>query len=132
LDRTFVVIGALFALMGVAAGAFGAHVLEERLTSENLAVFETGVRYQMYHAFGLFVVAWAADRWTSRATLIAGWFFISGIVVFSGSLYGLAFGAPRILGAVAPVGGLAFLTGWLLLAAGAASSRREPAATGGA
>lgn len=129
MDRTFFVIGSLFALMGVAAGAFGAHVLEGRLAPEQLAVFETGVRYQMYHAFALFVVGWAATRWTGRAgraTTLAGWLFIAGILVFSGSLYGLAFGAPRMLGAITPVGGLAFLSGWAVLAGGAAAQRGEP------
>lgn len=126
MDRTFFVVGSLFALMGVAAGAFGAHVLEGRLTPESLTVFETGVRYQMYHAFGLFAVAWAAGRWPGRTAALAGWLFIAGILIFSGSLYGLAFGAPRILGAVAPVGGLAFLSGWAVLAAGAVAERNEP------
>ena len=113
--------------MAVAAGAFGAHVLEDRLAPESLAVFDTGVRYQMYHAIGLFAVAWAEARWSGRATPLAGWFFIAGILVFSGSLYALAFGAPRILGAVAPVGGVAFLSGWTLLAVGATARRKEPA-----
>jgi uncharacterized membrane protein YgdD (TMEM256/DUF423 family) len=125
MQRTFFVMGALFALMGVAAGAFGAHVLEGRLSAENLVTFETGVRYQMYHALGLLAVAWAAERWTANTITLAGWFFSAGIIVFSGSLYALAFGAPRVLGAITPFGGVAFLAGWAVLAAGAAAQDKS-------
>lgn len=118
-------MASLFALMGVAAGAFGAHVLETRLSAESLVTFETGVRYQMYHALGLLAVAWAAERWTSNAFTLAGWFFIAGILLFSGSLYALAFGAPSLMGAVTPFGGVAFLAGWAVLAGGAASKDKN-------
>jgi uncharacterized membrane protein YgdD (TMEM256/DUF423 family) len=116
MERTFFFLGATFALIGVAAGAFGAHALQERLAADRLAIFETAVRYQMYHALGLLGAAWAAARWPGSLTTAAGWLFALGILVFAGTLYALAFGAPRLLGAVTPFGGLSFLAGWLLLA----------------
>ena len=116
MTRVFFLLGALFALLAVAAGAFGAHALRERLAPDLLAVFETGARYQMYHALALFVAAWAAARWPGRPTTLAGWLFTAGIVLFSGSLYLLALSGARWLGAITPLGGLAFLAGWLVLA----------------
>jgi len=116
MQRLFLGLGAALAGLGVAAGAFGAHGLRGRLSPEMLAVFETAARYQMYHAFGLFVVAWAAVRWPQSAVPIAGWLFLAGIVIFSGSLYGLALGGARWLGAITPLGGMAFLAGWAVLA----------------
>jgi uncharacterized membrane protein YgdD (TMEM256/DUF423 family) len=79
-------------------------------------VYETGVRYQFYHALGLFAVAFAVDRWPKSAAPIAGWLFVAGIVLFSGSLYLLSTTGVRVLGAITPLGGLAFLAGWLVLA----------------
>jgi len=114
--KTFWVLGCLFGLLGVAAGAFGAHALRARLPADLLAVFETGARYQMYHALALLAVAWAVERWASGAAVAAGWAFVAGIVVFSGSLYVLALSGARWLGAVTPIGGAAFLAGWALLA----------------
>ena len=116
MDRVFFAIGALSAFVGVAAGAFGAHGLKSRLDADMLAIFETGVRYQMYHAFALLAVAWAASRWPAGAAGAAGWCFVAGIVIFSGTLYALALGGPRWLGAITPIGGVAFLAGWLCLA----------------
>ncbi len=113
-DRTFFVLGALLAFFGVAGGAFGAHVLSSRLAPERMVTFETGVRYQMYHAFALLILAWATTRWPVTLLHTAGWLFVAGIVLFSGSLYALAFGAPRLMGAITPFGGLSFLLGWLL------------------
>ena len=86
--------------LGVALGAFGAHAMKSKLSPEMLAVFETGVRYQMYHALALVAAAWAWARWPSRVFTVAGWSFVAGIVVFSGSLYLLAFTGVRALGAV--------------------------------
>lgn len=114
--RMFVGLGAVFALLAVALGAFGAHALEARLPADDLEIFETGVRYQMYHALALVVVAWAQTRWPGGATVLAGWLFVVGIVVFSGSLYALVLSGARWLGAVTPLGGLAFLAGWAALA----------------
>lgn len=110
--------------LGVALGAFGAHALKARLAPEMLAAFETGVRYQMYHVFALVAVAWAWARWHGRVFTVAGWLFIAGIVVFSGSLYLLALTGVRALGAITPLGGLAFLAGWLCLVWGARSNIR--------
>jgi uncharacterized membrane protein YgdD (TMEM256/DUF423 family) len=116
MDRLFLSLGALSALVSVAAGAFGAHALKARLAPDLLAVFETGARYEMYHALGLVAVAWAASRWPGGATSAAGWLLVAGTVLFSGSLYALALTGVRALGAVTPVGGLAFLAGWACLA----------------
>jgi uncharacterized membrane protein YgdD (TMEM256/DUF423 family) len=115
-DRLFLLLGALSALLAVGAGAFGAHGLRSRLGPDLLAVFETAARYQMYHALGLLAVAWATTRPGGALAVWAGWLFVAGTVVFSGSLYLLALSGLRWLGAVTPIGGLAFLAGWLLLA----------------
>lgn len=116
LSTVFWSLGCVFALAGVAAGAFGAHALRDMLPQSLLAIFETGVRYQMYHAFALLATAVIAARRASRGVAAAGWLFTAGIVVFSGSLYLLAVTGVRWLGAITPLGGVAFLLGWLLLA----------------
>ncbi len=116
MDRLFAGLGALSAFIAVAAGAFGAHALRARLDPGLLAVFETGARYQMYHALGLLGVAWVVTRWPGHWAVLAGWLFLAGTVLFSGSLYALALSGIRWLGAVTPLGGLAFLAGWLCLA----------------
>lgn len=119
MDRAFVVLGSLSALMAVALGAFGAHGLKSRLVPDMLATFEIGVRYQMYHALALLAVAWASTRWPGGAISLAGWLFVAGTIVFSGSLYVLSLTGQRWLGAVTPLGGACFLAGWLALAWGA-------------
>lgn len=124
MDRTFFVLGALGAFVAVAAGAFGAHALRARLDAPMLAVFETGVRYQMYHALALLALAWALTRWPHGALVAAGWLFIGGTVVFSGSLYVLTLSGVRWLGAVTPIGGTALLAGWLCVAWGVAFAPR--------
>ena len=111
--------GALLAGTAVALGAFGAHGLRDRLEPVMLAVFETGVRYHMYHALALLGVAWASERFPGGWTQAAGWLFLAGIVVFGGSLYVLAVSGVRWLGAITPVGGVCFLLGWIALAVGA-------------
>lgn len=116
MDRVFVGLGAVFGLVGVAMGAFGAHALRATLSPDDLATFETGVRYQMYHALALLAAAWVQSRWPGTGVVAAGWLFTGGIVVFSGSLYVLVLTGQRWLGAVTPVGGVAFLTGWAFLA----------------
>jgi uncharacterized membrane protein YgdD (TMEM256/DUF423 family) len=113
--RTLAAWGALSGFVGVAAGAFGAHALRARLSPDLLAVFETGARYQMYHALALFGAAWMADRWPAGQPGWAGVCFAVGTVVFSGSLYALALTGQRWLGAITPLGGVALLAGWLLL-----------------
>ena len=115
MERLFVAIGSTSACAAVALGAFGAHALRSRLTPDMLAVFEVGVRYQMYHALALLAVAWAHARWPASGAALAGWLFVAGTVLFSGSLYLLSVTGLRWLGAVTPLGGLAFLLGWLAL-----------------
>ena len=116
MDRIFFGLGALSALLAVAAGAFGAHALRSRMAPDTLGVFEIGARYHMYHALGLLAAAWAVTRWPGGATTIAGWLFVAGTVIFSGSLYALSLTGQRWLGAVTPLGGLAFILGWAALA----------------
>ncbi len=119
MERVFVALGALLAGLGVALGAFGAHGLRGRLEPELLAIFETGVRYQLWHALALLGVSWARERWKAPSLTAAGWLFVAGIVLFSGSLYALSLTGVRALGAITPWGGAAFLAGWALLAWGA-------------
>ncbi len=107
--------GAAMGAAGVILGAFGAHGLKNRVTPELLAVFETGVRYHFYHALALLAVAWAASRWPGAWPTAAGWLFVAGIVVFSGSLYAMTFTGARWLGAITPIGGVCFIAGWIAL-----------------
>lgn len=116
MTKTFWIAGCLLALTAVAAGAFGAHGLRDRLAEDLLEIFETGARYQMYHALALLAVAWASSHWTGSMTTAAGWLFIAGTLVFSGSLYLLALSGVRWLGAITPLGGVMFLAGWACLA----------------
>src|SRR3954470_13897894 len=116
MERLFFGFGALSAFIGVALGAFAAHGLKARLDPTMLATFETGVRYQMYHALGLLAVGWACTRWPGGATAASGWLFVAGTLLFSGTLYALALSGERWLGAITPIGGVAFLAGWLSLA----------------
>jgi uncharacterized membrane protein YgdD (TMEM256/DUF423 family) len=111
--------GGVLMLVAVAAGAFGAHGLKDKISADLLAVFETGVRYQAYHGLALLAVAWLAQRAPSRHVDGAGWCFLAGTLIFSGSLYALALTGARKLGAVTPIGGVLFLVGWVrfLLAA---------------
>jgi uncharacterized membrane protein YgdD (TMEM256/DUF423 family) len=113
----FMRLACVFGFLAVALGAFGAHALQSRLPADRLAIFETGVRYQMYHALALVAVALVL-QWGGQARLAtwAGWAFVAGIVIFSGSLYALVLTGVRTWGAVTPIGGLAFLAGWALLA----------------
>jgi uncharacterized membrane protein YgdD (TMEM256/DUF423 family) len=119
MDRLFFALGALSGFLGVALGAFAAHGLKSRLTPDLLATFEVGVRYQMFHALALLAAGWACTRWPGTAVTAAGWLFVAGTLLFSGSLYALSLSGEKWLGAVAPVGGLALLAGWLCLAWGA-------------
>lgn len=115
--RLFFVVASLLGALSVAGGAFGAHALKGTLSETALSSFETGVRYQMYHALGLLVVALLVKQSPEISTLtIAGWCFIAGIVLFSGSLYGLSLAGIKALGPVTPLGGVAFMAGWVCLA----------------
>ncbi len=116
MTRYFGTIAALSAFIAVAAGAFGAHALKARLEPDLLTVFETAARYQMYHALALFIAAWLALQEPCIWAVRAGWCFIIGTVLFSGSLYALALSGVRALGAITPLGGVAFLAGWICLA----------------
>jgi uncharacterized membrane protein YgdD (TMEM256/DUF423 family) len=122
MDRTFLLIGALAGFTGVTLGAFGAHALRSRLSPEMLVVFETGVRYQMYHALAIIATGLIAARLSGWLIGAAGWLFTAGIVLFSGSLYLLAFTGVTVLGAITPIGGVAFLLGWACLALAAAAA----------
>ena len=118
-DRLFFTLGSLSAFLAVAFGAFGAHALRARLSQEMLNIFEVGARYHFYHALALLAVAWATTRWPGGAVIAAGWLFLAGTVIFSGSLYLLSLTGQRWLGAITPIGGAAFLLGWVCLAWGA-------------
>jgi uncharacterized membrane protein YgdD (TMEM256/DUF423 family) len=120
--RTFFALGAIIALLSVALGAFGAHVLEPRLAARAFTNFQTAARYQMFHGVALLFAAWACERWPGALPRTAGWAFVTGVVLFCGSLYALALGSPRAFGAVAPLGGLSFMTGWGCLALAAIRS----------
>ncbi len=119
MSSTWFGMGAVAAAIGVGLGAFGAHGLKARVSPEMLAVFETGVRYHLIHALGLLAVGWAAGRWPGSWTQAAGVLMILGILLFSGSLYVMAVTGVRWLGAITPLGGLAFIAAWVSLAVSA-------------
>jgi uncharacterized membrane protein YgdD (TMEM256/DUF423 family) len=116
MDRTFLLVGAVAAFLAVTLGAFGAHGLRGRLSPEMILVFQTGVQYHMYHALGLILVSLIMGRMSGWLIQAAGWAFVAGILLFSGSLYVLALTGITVLGAITPLGGLAFLIGWACLA----------------
>lgn len=116
MNPIFLLLGALSALLGVGMGAFGAHGLKTVISPELLAVYQTGVTYQMYHALGLIGVA-LISRQAPDSKLLhwAGWLMFAGVVLFSGSLYLLALLNLNWLGMITPIGGVCFLTAWLLI-----------------
>jgi uncharacterized membrane protein YgdD (TMEM256/DUF423 family) len=115
LSQRWFVVGSLLGALGVALGAFGAHGLKARVGPDLLEIWETAARYHLIHALALIATAWAATRWPGPATSAAGWLFLAGVVLFSGSLYALVLSGVRALGAVTPVGGLCLIAGWLAL-----------------
>jgi uncharacterized membrane protein YgdD (TMEM256/DUF423 family) len=121
-ERLFVMIGALSGAIGVGAGAFGAHALRAKLEPRMLEVFETGARYQMYHAVAMLAAAWIVSRFPGSLANASGWLFLAGTVFFSGSLYAMALTNVRALGAITPIGGVCFIAGWVCLALAAAKS----------
>lgn len=117
MDRIFLLWAAILGGLGVGLGAFGAHALSERLTPNLLQTYETAVRYHFYHALALLAVVYAIGRWPqSTLPVAAGWLFVLGVLIFSGSLYLLAFTGIRWLGAITPIGGVALIAGWACLA----------------
>lgn len=114
-QKTLIILGALFGLLGVAAGAFGAHALKQKLQSEMLSVFEVGVKYQMYHALAICIAVWISTLSQGNYGITAGWLFVIGVILFSGSLYVLSLTGIRAFGAITPIGGLFFLAGWATL-----------------
>lgn len=126
MERTFFILGAAFAALAVAVGAFGAHSLADLLAAHGrLSTFETAVQYQMFHALGLFIAAYAVRQFPNRLTVWAGWLFVAGILLFSGSLYILSIFDLRLMGAVAPLGGITFILGWISLGLSAWRERKE-------
>lgn len=118
LASIFGTIGALYGFLGVAFGAFGAHALRGRIAERDLEIFEIAVRYQLTHALALLLLTALSARLSSGTAAIAGWSFVGGTLVFSGSLFALVFTGIRGLGAITPLGGVALLAGWLALAWG--------------
>lgn len=117
--KCFLFIGALLGFISVAAGAFGAHALKQKLSPDLLAVFEVACRYQMYHALAICLTAWAMSSFNSSLFASAGWLFFLGTIIFSGSLYILVLSGARFWGAFTPIGGVILLIGWLCFAIGA-------------
>ena len=114
-SRRLIMIGCIVAGVGVAAGAFGAHMLKTIREPPMLAAYDTATRYQMYHAFGMVLVGMAIRVYDDRRLAMAGWLFATGMVLFCGSLYGIALAGLKWLGPITPVGGLTFIIGWGLL-----------------
>lgn len=117
-SRTFLVIASIFGLTGVALGSFGAHCLKSTISSDLLLAFEMGVRYQMYHTFALYVVSWFLHSRHTKKLVLSAWFFVSGVILFSGSLYLLAITGLRSFGMITPLGGMLLLAGWVMLMLG--------------
>lgn len=128
MPRFFLLIGATAAGVAVIAGAFGAHLLADHVSPARLDTFETAVRYQMYHALALLFVGWAAVQWPVWQFGWAGYAFMAGIVLFSGSLYALVLTDTAWLGAITPLGGVAFIAGWVFVVWGVLVQGRLPGA----
>ena len=117
MERTFFIIGSLLAGFSVVMGAFASHGATKFMTEGQLGWMEKAARYNMYHALAILIIAWALSQWPGQAALLswAGWLFVAGIALFSGSLYMMAF-SPLRLGLITPLGGVAFILGWVLMA----------------
>ena len=122
MQKTFLIIGSLFAFLSVLAGAFGSHALRQKLSVDMLHAFEIGARYQMYHALSLFGIAGVLSVYTHSLIECGGWIIILGTLIFSGSLYMLALSGIKGWGAVTPIGGTLLLLGWFLIALGIGKS----------
>ena len=121
-QKWLLILGALMGFFSVAAGAFGAHALKNKLSQEMLAVFEVAARYQMYHALAIWMAVWLSTINGGWEALFSGWAFFGGAFIFSGSLYLLALTGIRLFGAITPIGGVLLLAGWLFLASAAFKS----------
>lgn len=124
MQKILFLTGAIFGFLSVLFGAFGAHGLKQHLSPEMLVIFETGVRYQMYHALALLAAAWAVTVFDSKLISRAGTCFTAGIIIFSGSLYILALSGIKMFGAVTPIGGVLLMIGWFFLIRGSWSVAR--------
>nr|WP_279326630.1 DUF423 domain-containing protein [Bacillus kexueae] len=114
--KLFLILGAINAFLTVALGAFGAHALEGKIPQKYIETWQTGVQYQMFHALGLFVVAFVMDKLPQTSLVTwAGWLMFVGILLFSGSLYVLSLTQVKVLGAITPLGGVSFIVAWILL-----------------
>ena len=116
-------LGGWLGALGVALGAFGTHGLKSRVAADMVAIWETAAKYHLIHALALLATGWACERWPGPQTTAAGWLFVSGIVIFSGSLYALVLTGVRGLGAITPIGGICFIAGWLAIALAAGRAR---------
>jgi len=116
MERTFALMGAVLGGLGVGLGAFGAHALKAHVPPEMLRVWDVGTHYQLIHALALLGVAWAVSRWPESAAATAGWLFLAGVVLFSGSLYALTLTGVKKLGMITPIGGVLLIAGWCVLA----------------
>lgn len=123
MQKILFLTGSVFGFLSVLFGAFGAHALKHHLSADMLAIFETGVRYQTYHAFALLAASWAVSVFDSKLIARAGTCFTAGIIIFSGSLYILALTGIKMFGAITPIGGLLLMAGWLFMILGAKKSR---------
>ncbi|WP_016949928.1 DUF423 domain-containing protein [Anabaena sp. PCC 7108] len=125
MTQIFLTVAAIFGGLSVAGGAFGAHALREKISERSLEIFDTGARYQMYHALALLLIAILMSRLESPPTtlVVSGWLFIVGVVIFSGSLYAISLTGIKSLGAIAPLGGIALMAGWGVLAISAGSMK---------
>ena len=117
MDRytTWIIAGSFFAALAVIFGAFGAHGLKSKVSPEDLIIFETGVRYQMYHALGLVLLGLLGMSTSVSISQLPALFFVIGIIIFSGTLYLIPLTGIRWLGAITPIGGIAFIAGWFML-----------------
>ncbi|MCP3777032.1 DUF423 domain-containing protein [Paenibacillus sp. MZ03-122A] len=126
MQRKWIFVGSIMMMLAVAIGAFGAHIVKTRIDADALAVYETGVKYHMIHAVGLLIIALAAGQWgPSNRLRWAARLLLTGIILFSGSLYVLSLTGIRVLGAITPLGGVCFIAGWVLLAWAAMGLKKE-------
>jgi uncharacterized membrane protein YgdD (TMEM256/DUF423 family) len=118
MNKTFLIIGAVLMALGVGLGAFGAHALKQKLSAEMMTVYKTAVEYHFYHALGLILIGILYQLYPSKMVMTSGWVVFLGVILFSGSLYVLSITGIKWIGAITPIGGVAFIAGWVLLVIG--------------